>query len=106
MKRLMIPAVIALSFACIGHANAAVEAYTVDMNGYVVVAYVGATPAEVAQAEHLAKNWEAQRRMMLRPQSTIAVAARQSPTVALTQAEIREAIAHKVNVGSALVSAP
>ncbi|WP_199536018.1 hypothetical protein [Dyella solisilvae] len=59
------------------------------MNGYVVVAFIGATPAEVAQAQRLAKNWEAQRHLMLKPQSMKAVAIRQSPTVALTQAELR-----------------
>ncbi|WP_266151090.1 hypothetical protein ISN76_20265 [Dyella halodurans] len=101
MKRLIIPAVIALGFAFIGQANAAIETYTVDLNGYVVVAFVGATPAEVAQAEHLAKSWEAQRHLMLKPQSMKAIAVRQSATVALTQAQLRSAI-----VGAALAKGP
>ena len=101
MKRLMIPVVVALGLACTGPVSAAVEAFTVDMNGYTVVAFVGATPAEVAQAEHLAKNWEAKRHMMLEPQTMKAVAVRQSPTVALTEAELRSAI-----VSAALAKVP
>jgi hypothetical protein len=101
MKRLMIPVVVAIGFACMEQAHAAVEALTVDMNGYVIVGFVGATPAEVAQAERLAKNWEAQRHMMLRPQTMKAVAIRQSPTVALTEAELRTAI-----VSAALAQVP
>jgi hypothetical protein len=92
MKRLTMSVVIALGFTCIGQASAAVEAYTVDMNGYMAVVFVGAMPGEVAQAEHLAKNWEAQRHLMLKPQSMKAFAIRQSPTVALTQAELHRAI--------------
>lgn len=57
MKRLIIPMVVVLGFACIDQANATVETYTVELNGYEVVGFVGSTPAEVAQAEHLAKNW-------------------------------------------------
>jgi hypothetical protein len=83
---------ITIGFACIGQVNAAVETYTFGMNGYEVIAFVGATPAEMAQAQHLAKDWENQRRLMLKPQSMRAIAIRQSPTVALTQAGIRTAI--------------
>jgi hypothetical protein len=101
MKLLMIPMVVGVGFAYVGQASAAVETYTVPMNGYVVVGFVGATPAEVAQAEHLAKSWEAQRHLMLKPQSIKAVAIRQSPTVALTQAELRGAI-----VSAALAQTP
>jgi hypothetical protein len=91
MKPWTIPLVAALGFTGIGQANAAVEAFTVPMNGYVIVAFVGATPAEVAQAQRLAKRWEAQRHLMLKPQSMKAVFIRQSPTDALTQAELRSA---------------
>ncbi|AIF49438.1 hypothetical protein [Dyella japonica] len=101
MKRTMISMVVALGIACIGQANAAVETYTVDMNGYVIVGFVGSTPAEVAQAQRLARNWEAQRHLMLKPQSMKAVAIRQSPIDALTQTELRSAI-----VSAALAKGP
>lgn len=91
MKPLTIPLVAALGFTGIEQASAAVEAYTFPMNDYVIVAFVGATPAEVAQAQRLAKRWEAQRHQMLKPQSMKAVFIHQSPTGALTQTELRRA---------------
>jgi hypothetical protein len=93
MKRLTFTMFVALGFACVGQANAAVRTYTINLNGYAVVGFVGATPAEVAQAQRLANSWELQRHLMLKPQSMKAVAIRQSPAVALTQAELSRAIA-------------
>jgi len=85
--------IVALGFACVGQANAAVRTYIVNLNGYAVVGFVGATPAEMAQAQRLANSWELQRHFMLKPQSMKAVAIRQSPYVALTEAELSRAIA-------------
>lgn len=93
MKRLMFPMVLALGFACVGQANAAVRTYTINLNGYAVVGFVGSTPAEAAQAQRLANSWELQRHLMLKPQSMKAVAIRESPAVALTEAELSRAIA-------------
>ncbi|RDI99400.1 hypothetical protein DVT68_00615 [Dyella solisilvae] len=101
MKRLTISMLVALGFACIGQASASIETYTVNMDGHTVVGFVGATPAEVAQAERLARNWENQRHLMLKPPSMKAVAIRQSPSIALTKAELRRAI-----VSAALTKEP
>ncbi|MFC4528158.1 hypothetical protein ISN76_14140 [Dyella halodurans] len=104
MKRLMISTVVTLGFAWIGQVNAEVETYTINVNGHVVVGFVGATPAEVAQAQHLAKNWEAQRHLMLKPQSMKAVAIRQSPSGALTQAELCRAVSEAIQFPEPAVS--
>lgn len=92
MKRLIIPAVIALGIACVGQANAAVESYTVDMNGYAVIGFVGSTPEDFALAKLQASNWETQRHLMLKPQSIKAVAIDESQGVAMSQTELRNAI--------------
>lgn len=93
MKRMILPAVVAaLGFACIGAAHATVETYTVDMNGYAVIGFVGNTPEDFARAQQRADSWEAQRHLMLKPQSIKAVAIDQSQGVALNKAQLRDAI--------------
>ena len=92
MKRLILPAVIALGLACVGQASAAVETYTVDLNGYAVVGFVGHSPDDFARAQQLANGWERERHLMLKPQSIKAVAIDQSQGVALSQAQLQRAI--------------
>jgi hypothetical protein len=93
MKRMILPAVVvALGFACIGAAHATVETYTVDMNGYAVIGFVGSTPEDYARAQQQANGWETQRHLMLKPQSIKAVAIDQSQGVALNKEQLREAI--------------
>jgi hypothetical protein len=93
MKRIILPAVVAVfALACIGQAQAAVETYTVDLNGYAVIGFVGSTPEEYARAQQQANSWEVQRHLMLKPQSIKAVAIDQSNGVALNQTQLREAI--------------
>ncbi|WP_109124948.1 hypothetical protein [Dyella sp. C11] len=93
MKRLIIPAVVAaVALAWIGQAQAAVETYTVDMNGYAVIGFVGSTPEDYARAQQQANSWEAQRHLMLKPVSMKAVAIDQSQGVALNKVELRQAI--------------
>ncbi|WP_114238359.1 hypothetical protein [Dyella sp. C9] len=91
MKRLIFPAVIALGLACAGQAYA-VETYTVDLNGYAVVGFVGNSPEDFALAQRQADNWEIQRHLMLKPQSMKAVAINQSEGTAMSNAELRNAI--------------
>ncbi|WP_243050200.1 hypothetical protein [Dyella sp. RRB7] len=92
MKRLIIPVVIALGIACVGQANAAVETYTVDLNGYAVIGFVGNSPEDFARAQRQADSWEVQRHLMLKPQSIKAVAINQSQGAAMSQADLRNAI--------------
>jgi len=93
MKRMIIPAAVAVvALAWVGQAQASVETYTVDMNGYAVIGFVGNTPADFARAQQQANGWETQRHLMLKPQSIKAVAIDQSQGVALNQAQLREAI--------------
>jgi hypothetical protein len=92
MKRLIIPVVIALGIACVSQANAAVETYTVDLNGYAVIGFVGNTPEDFALAQRQADNWEIQRHLMLKPQSIKAVAIDESQGTAMSQSELRNAI--------------
>jgi hypothetical protein len=93
MKRTIIPvAVAAFAFAWISQAQAAVETYTVDMNGYAVIGFVGSTPEDYARAQQQANGWETQRHLMLKPQSIKAVAIDQSSGVALNQTQLRAAI--------------
>ncbi|HET6552725.1 MAG TPA: hypothetical protein VFG49_04235 [Dyella sp.] len=100
MKRLILPAVIALGLACATQATAAVETYTVDLNGYAVIGFVGSTPEEYGLAQRQAASWEAQRHLMLKPQSIKAVAIDQS-SGALSQAQLQQAI-----VNAALAKSP
>ena len=93
MKRLIIPTIIAFGVACIGQAQAAVDTYTVDMpGGYAIVGFVGTSPADFALAQQQANSWEAQRHLMLKPQSMKAVAIDESQGVALNQVDLRNAI--------------
>ena len=92
MKRLIIPLVIALGIACVGQANAAVETYTVDMNGYAVIGFVGSTAEDFALAQRQASSWEVQRHLMLKPQSIKAVAIDQSQGVAMSRDDLKKAI--------------
>jgi hypothetical protein len=92
MKRLIIPVVIALGIACVGQASAAVETYTVDMNGYAVIGFVGTTPEDFALAQRQASSWEAQRQLDLKPQSIKAVAIDQSQGVAMSREDLKKAI--------------
>lgn len=93
MKRMILATVVAaVGFAGMGAAHAAVESYTVSMNGYAVIGFVGSTPAEFARAQQQANSWEMQRHLMLKPQSIKAVAIDQSQGVALNQAQLRDAI--------------
>ena len=93
MKRLILSAVVAFGLACVGQASAAVETYTVDLNGYAVVGFVGNTPADFALAQRQASGWETQRHLMLKPQSMKAVAIDQSKGVAMSRAQLNHAIA-------------
>lgn len=93
MKRMILTSVVAaIGLACIGQAQAAVETYTVDLNGYAVIGFVGSTPEDFARAQQQANSWELQRRLMLKPQSIKAVAIDQSQGVALNDAQLHEAI--------------
>ena len=93
MKRTMLTAVVAaVGIACVSQAQAAVETYTVDLNGYAVVGFVGNSPEDYARAQQQANNWEVQRHLMLKPQSMKAVAIDESQGVALNQAQLRDAI--------------
>jgi hypothetical protein len=93
MKRFILPALVAaVGFAAVGTAYASVETYTVNMNGYAVIGFVGNTPADFARAQQQANGWETQRHLMLKPQSIKAVAIDQSQGVALNQTELRAAI--------------
>jgi hypothetical protein len=93
MKRIILPALVAaFGLACIGQAQATVETYTVDLNGYAVVGFVGSTPDDYARAQQQANSWELQRHLMLKPQSIKAVAIDQSQGVALNQTQLRDAI--------------
>ncbi|WP_430390581.1 hypothetical protein [Dyella sp. 20L07] len=101
MKRLILPAVIALGLVCAGQASAEVETYTVDMNGYAVIGFVGNSPADFALAQRDASSWEAQRHLMLKPQSIKAVAIDESQGVAMSQTELKNAI-----INAALAKGP
>lgn len=101
MKRLIFPAVVAIGLFCASQASAAVETYTVDMNGYAVIGFVGSSPEDFALAQRQANSWETQRHLMLKPQSIKAVAIDQSQGVAMTQADLRKAI-----VAAALAKGP
>jgi len=93
MKRIILPAVVAVfALAWIGQAQATVETYTVDFNGYAVVGFVSSTPEDYARAQQQANGWETQRHLMLKPQSIKAVAIDQSQGVALNQEQLRAAI--------------
>nr|WP_199045221.1 hypothetical protein [Dyella sp. ASV24] len=93
MKRFILTAVVAaVGLACIGQAQATVETYTVDLNGYAVIGFVGSTPDDYARAQQQASSWELQRHLMLKPQSIKAVAIDESQGVALNQAQLRDAI--------------
>jgi|GEM_PF-1003877 len=93
MKRMILTSVVAaVGLACIGQAQATVETYTVDLNGYAVIGFVGSTSADYARAQQQAKSWELQRHLMLKPQSIKAVAIDQSEGVALNDAQMRDAI--------------
>ncbi|QNK01945.1 hypothetical protein [Dyella telluris] len=93
MKRTILSAVVAVvAFAWIGQAQATVETYTVDLNGYAIIGFVGSTPEDYAHARQQATNWETQRHLMLKPQSIKAVAIDQSQGVAYNDAQLREAI--------------
>ncbi|PXV61641.1 hypothetical protein SAMN04487785_103199 [Dyella jiangningensis] len=93
MKRTILTAVVAaVGLACVGQAQATVETYTVDLNGYAVVGFVGNTPEDYARAQQQANSWETQRHLMLKPQSMKAVAIDESQGVALNQTQLRDAI--------------
>lgn len=92
MKRLILPAVIALGLVCVGQAQAAVETYTVDLNGYAVIGFVGNTPEEFARAQQQANSWELQRHLLLKPQSIKAVAVDRTEGSAMSQVQLRQAI--------------
>ena len=100
MKRLIIPVVAVLGFAC-AQAHAAVETYTVDLAGYAIIGFVGTTPEDFTRAQQQASSWESQRHLMLKPQSMKAVAIDQSQGVALNQTQLRQAI-----VQAALAKSP
>ena len=101
MKRVLLPALIAFGLVFVGQASAAVETYTVDLNGYAVVGFVGNTPEDFALAQHQAANWEIQRHLMLKPQSIKAVAIDQSQATAMNQAQLKQAI-----IAAALAKGP
>jgi len=92
MKRALIPTLIALGIVFAGQASAAVEVYTVDLNGYAVVGFVGNTPEDFAQAQRDARNWEIQRDLDLKPQSMKAVAINESQATAMTDQQLANAI--------------
>lgn len=93
MKRMILFSVVAaIGIACIGQAQATVETYTVDLNGYAVIGFVGSTPEDYARAQQQAQSWEVQRHLMLKPQSIKAVAIDESQGVAYNDAQLREAI--------------
>lgn len=101
MKRLILPAVIALGLVFAGTASATVETYTVDLNGYAVIGFVGHSPEDFARAQQQAQGWERERHLMLKPQSIKAVAIDQSQGVALNDAQLRQAI-----IAAALAKGP
>jgi hypothetical protein len=101
MKRLILPAVIALGLAFAGAASAAVETYTVDLNGYAVIGFVGHNPEDFARAQQKANGWERERHLMLQPQTIKAVAIDESAGSALSEAQLKQAI-----VAAALAKGP
>ncbi|WP_199098488.1 hypothetical protein [Dyella sp. ASV21] len=92
MKRLILPVVIALGLLCVGQANAAVETYMIDLNGYAVIGFVGNTPEEFARAQQQANSWELQRHLLLKPQSIKAVAVDRSEGSAMSQVDVHSSI--------------
>lgn len=84
MKRLIIAATVALGFVCVSNANAAkYETVTTDLRiGYQLMAFVGHSPAEYAQAQRAANMWEARRHLGLGPLTITAVAIDNSAGVA------------------------
>jgi len=93
MKRFILTAIVAaVGLACVGQAQATVETYTVDLNGYAVIGFVGSTPEDYAHAQQQANSWELQRHLMLKPQSIKAVAIDESQGVAYNDAQLRAAI--------------
>jgi hypothetical protein len=101
MKRLILPAVIALGLVFASTASAAVETYTVDLNGYAVIGFVGHSPEDFARAQQQAQGWERERHLMLKPQTIKAVAIDQSEGAALSEAQLKQAI-----VAAALAKRP
>jgi hypothetical protein len=91
MKRLILPAFIALGLAVAGTASATVETYTVDLNGYAVIGFVGNSAEDYARAQQQANAWERERHLMLKPQSIKAVAIDESQG-ALSDVQLRQAI--------------
>jgi hypothetical protein len=88
MKRLTVTIAVALGLSCIGNAAVAMEKYTVNLtNGFAVVAFVGHSPTELAQAQREASKWEGRRHVGLGPQSIAAVAIDASETLATTPAQ-------------------
>lgn len=92
MKRLILPAVIVLGLAFAGTASAAVETYTVDLNGYAVIGFVGHSPEDFARAQQQAQGWERERHLMLVPQTIKAVAIDESQGAALSDEQLKQAI--------------
>lgn len=74
MKRLIASTAIVLGLACVGSASAAkLETYEINLGtGDEMIAFVGDTPAGYVKAQHLAREWEAQRHLDLAPQSIVA----------------------------------
>lgn len=101
MKRSILPAIIVLGLAFAGTASAAVETYTVDLNGYAVIGFVGHTPEDFARAQQQANGWERERHLMLQPQTIKAVAIDESQGVALNDTQLKQAI-----VAAALAKGP
>jgi hypothetical protein len=101
MKRALLPTLVALGIVFAGQASAAVETYTVDLNGYAVIGFVGSTPEDFAQAQRDARNWEIQRELDLKPQTMKAVAIDESQNTAMTDSQLANAI-----VAAALAKRP
>lgn len=74
MKRSILAMSAAVCLACVGGASAAeYQTHMVDLHhGFAMVAFVGHTPAEYAQAQRAAKMWEARRMLGLGPQTVTA----------------------------------
>ncbi len=84
MKRLIVAATVAFGLVCASSANAAkYDTYTANLNfGYGLMVFVGHTPAEYANAQRAAGNWEGRRHVGLGPQTIAAVAVDESAGVA------------------------
>lgn len=88
MKRQMIRVTLAVGLTCIGTAAIAHEdQQIVELdNGFAVLAIVAHSPAEFAKAQREAKMMEAQRRLVLAPQTIVARAIDESPHIVATPA--------------------